>query len=86
MDDIVIEKYTTLSPDLYDDGESWRYFFPTSVCAGDSFSVGCDIRNGGSGDAGGFKARFYASTNTTISTSDYYIAEQSIGGVIWMLR
>ncbi|HDD24148.1 MAG TPA: trypsin-like serine protease, partial [Chloroflexi bacterium] len=71
-------------PDLYDDGEAYRSFSPTTVCAGvagQSFEIHCDIRNGGSGDAGPFKVKFYASTNTTITTYDYYIGTVNMSGI-----
>ncbi len=67
-------------PDLYDDGDTWNGFSPTTVAAGDSFSAWCDVRNGGTAAAGGFYVDFYASTNTIISTSDDLIGRVYVSG------
>jgi len=69
-------------PDLYDDGESYRSFSPTTITAtGQSFSVSCDVRNGGSSASGSFAVKFYASTNTAITTLDYYLGTVSMSGI-----
>jgi len=74
----------TGEPDLYDDGETWRWFSPQQVCAGvtgQSFEIHCDIRNGGNAASGPFKVRFYASENTYISEYDYYIGTVNMSGI-----
>jgi len=65
--------------DLFDRGESYRYFSPTSIMAGQNFTVGTDIQNSGGSHAYDFKIDFYASTNTTISTADYLLCSVNIG-------
>ena len=56
--------------DLYDRGATYSNFTPTTVVAGDAWSVNCDVRNGGTASAGGFYVDYYASADATISTSD----------------
>ena len=84
--------FTTLPPlalaDLFDDGESGRFFIssapiPTAIPYGvqTSFTVGTDIRNGGTTNAGTFRVNFYASTDTTISFSDYLIGGWTCGPI-----
>ena len=67
--------------DLYDDGEAGRSFSPTTVQAGDTFNISCDIRNGESDPSGTFVVKFYASTNTTISGSDHYIGSTAMSSI-----
>ncbi|KAG1654034.1 1,6-anhydro-N-acetylmuramyl-L-alanine amidase AmpD [Nymphon striatum] len=81
------DKYNTLTtwlgsdtaptdkPDLIDDGNLYSGFSPTSVSAGDSFSAYMDVRNIGTASSGGFYVTFYASTNTTITSGDYYLGQ-----------
>jgi len=75
---------TADEPDLYDAGEPWSGFWPQRVNEGQfgqSFSVYCDVRNGGSAAAGSFTVRFYASTDSSIGESDYYIGDVDISGL-----
>ncbi|MCK4626818.1 MAG: hypothetical protein KAV00_16015, partial [Phycisphaerae bacterium] len=71
----------TGQPDLYDDGDTWSDFSPTTVEAGDTWSAWMDVGNGGTVAAGGFYIDYYASTNTIISVSDYYLGRDYIPGV-----
>jgi len=60
--------------DLIDRGVSYAGYTPGSVTAGiTSFSVHNEIRNVGTASSGNYVVHYYASTNTFISTSDYYI-------------
>jgi V8-like Glu-specific endopeptidase len=60
--------------DLIDRGASYSSASPGSVTAGiTAFSVSNDIRNVGTAASGNYVVHYYASTNTYISTSDYYI-------------
>ena len=68
-------------PDLVDDGQTWSGFSPTAVCAGDSFSAWCDVRNVGTASSGSCWVSFYASTNTTISTGDYLIGNVLLSSI-----
>jgi hypothetical protein len=67
--------------DLYDDGESFRSFSPTTLAPGTPIDVSTDIRNGGDGAAGTFQVDFYASTNTIISIADTYLGSVTIGSI-----
>ena len=68
----------TSAPDLHDDGDLWSGFSPGTVEPGDAWSVWSDIRNDGGASSGGFYVNYYASTNTTISTLDYYLGQDYI--------
>jgi V8-like Glu-specific endopeptidase len=72
--------------DLIDDGLQWAGFSPTTVTPGESFMSYCDVRNVGTASAGGFDVCFYASTNTTITTSDHLIGSvylSSLSSFTW---
>jgi V8-like Glu-specific endopeptidase len=63
-------------PILIDDGQDFSGFSPKSVTQGEtSFSAWSDILNIGTAASGSFYVSYYASTNTTISTSDYLICK-----------
>jgi V8-like Glu-specific endopeptidase len=66
---------------LIDDGQAWSGFSPTTVRAGDSFNVWCDVRNIGTASSGGFYVAYYASTNNFISTYDYLICEDYVSSI-----
>ena len=74
--------WNSVEVDLYDDGEYYREFSPIDLCPFDSFEIHTDIRNGGTADSGAYVVRFYASTDTTITTSDYYIGEVAMSGTV----
>ncbi|KKN39428.1 hypothetical protein LCGC14_0743540 [marine sediment metagenome] len=60
--------------DLIDRGSLYSSYSPGSVTAGTTFfSVNNQIRNVGTASSGTYYVHYYASTNTYISTSDYYI-------------
>ena len=68
--------------DLVDDGQAYSGFSPTSVCAGQtSFHAWCDVRNIGTASSGGFYVTYYASTNTTITPSDYPIGSDYVSSI-----
>jgi hypothetical protein len=68
--------------DLIDDGQAWSGFTPTTVERGvTTLQVWCDVRNVGTAASGGFYVSYYASTNTTISTSDYLIATDYVSSI-----
>jgi len=81
VDEWIIWVYYIVPPDLYDDGQSYCGFSPNPVCTGQPFSVWCDVRNGGGSSSGGFYVDFYASTNTTITTSDYRICRVPMSSI-----
>ncbi len=62
--------------DLYDNGWEFHGWHLT----GEDLSIWCDVRNGGTADAGGFYIDYYASTNTTITTSDYLLGWKYVSG------
>jgi hypothetical protein len=68
--------------DLIDDGQAYSGFTPSTVTRGQtSFQAWCDIRNIGTASSGGFYVSYYASTNTVISTSDYFIGSDYLSSV-----
>jgi beta-lactam-binding protein with PASTA domain len=63
-------------PDLTECVDPDWYFSPQSVVAnqpGQSFQVKCSVTNNDYATAGAFRVGFYASSDTTIATSDYEI-------------
>jgi V8-like Glu-specific endopeptidase len=69
-------------PDLVDDGQSDSGFRPTTVTRGvTSFNVYCDVRNIGTAASGSFRVAYYASTDTTISTSDRLIGTDVVSSI-----
>jgi len=79
--DLFVQDLVTAEPDLQDDGDIYSSFSPTTVAAGDAWECHFDIRNDGDADAGGFYVDFYASTNTTITTLDYYLGYVYMSGI-----
>jgi hypothetical protein len=69
------------APDLYDEGEDYRSFSPMTIQGGQDLSISCDVRNGGTAYSGSFVVKFYASLDTSINTSDYYIGQKSMSGI-----
>ncbi|GEM_PF-3324354 len=67
--------------DLYDDGEAYRSLSPSTVVQGGLVHVSCDIRNGGTAASGAFDVDVYASTNTVITTADYYLGTVDLGSI-----
>ena len=67
-------------PDLYDLGEAYRSFDPRTVLAGQVFSAASEVANAGS-DSGEFHTKFYASTDTVITSEDYYLGESWHPGI-----
>ncbi len=68
--------------DLIDDGQSWSGFSPTMVRPGTtSFHAWSDVRNVGTAASGGFYVSYYASSNTTISTSDFLIGSAYVPSI-----
>ena len=60
--------------DLIDDGQAYSGFSPTTVDpGGTSFSVWNDVRNIGTLPTTAFNVKYYASVDTTITSSDYLI-------------
>jgi CARDB len=68
-------------PDLTDRGESYRSFSPTSVSAGDTLEIHCDISNIGNASSGTFRVWFYLSTDTSINTLDYALGEKWMSSI-----
>jgi V8-like Glu-specific endopeptidase len=68
--------------DLVDDGQDYAGFSPLEVKPGStSFQVWSDVRNMGTGSSGSFKVYYYASPNTTISTSDWGIGNFTLSSI-----
>jgi hypothetical protein len=71
-------------PDLCDKGEVHRSFSPQTVVLGkegQDFEVNCIIGNIGGASAGNFVVSFYLSSDTSISTSDYFLGDKTIFGL-----
>ena len=73
-----LDRSPTDKPDLIDDGNIYSGFSPASVSAGKSLSAYNDVRNIGTANSGGFYVSYYASRDTTITSSDYYL------GRVWV--
>jgi len=68
--------------DLIDDGQTLSGFTPTTVIRGQTnFQAWCDVRNIGTASSGGFDVSYYASTNTTITPSDYLIGTDYVSSI-----
>ena len=68
--------------DLCDGGEQSRSFAPTIVAAGQQFRIETSVSNSGQGSSWPFRVDFYASLDTSITTSDYLIGQTSFSKVI----
>ncbi|MEE4271727.1 MAG: pre-peptidase C-terminal domain-containing protein [Thermoanaerobaculales bacterium] len=69
-------------PDLVDDGQAWSGFSPSTVTRDiTSFSAWNDARNVGTASSGSFHVYFYASTDTIISESDYFIGSTFVPSI-----
>ena len=69
-------------PNLTDAGESYRDFSPQQVSGGyPGFTIQCRISNTGTVGSGSFKVRFYASTDTVITPSDYLLGKTAMAGI-----
>ncbi len=67
--------------DLLDDGQSFSGFSPTNVAPGESFLTWSDVRNVGTASSGGFYVTYYASSNTFISTGDYFLGNDYVSSI-----
>ncbi|MCB1133798.1 MAG: chitobiase/beta-hexosaminidase C-terminal domain-containing protein, partial [Verrucomicrobiae bacterium] len=67
--------------DLADDGETYQLVSPTTVKAGGTVSVRCDIANEGDDPCGAFDVSVYLSTNSSISTSDTFLGRVSMASI-----
>ena len=68
--------------DLIDDGETFSGFAPTAVRPdATGFQAWSDVRNVGTASSGGFYVSYYASANTTITTSDYFIGIDYVSSI-----
>jgi hypothetical protein len=82
-DNLGVNSYGTLAiavpgayPDLCDNGSASYWFSPTVISyVNQPFGVGFDLRNAGAATAGPFRVSFYASANTSITPSDYFLGE-----------
>ena len=81
-----------LQPNMRDRGLIYANFTPSTVkSTTSSFQVACDIQNTGIVETGIYSVSYYASTDTTITTSDYLIGAttastiraKSFGRVSW---
>lgn len=73
-----LDKAPTDKPDLIDDGNAYSGFSSTTVSSGEALSAHSDIRNIGTAKSGGFYVSYYASKDSIITTSDYYL------GKVWV--
>jgi len=68
-------------PDLIDDGNAFSGFSPTKISSGKSLSIHNDVRNIGTANSGSFYVSYYASKDTTISSSDYYLGRTKVSSI-----
>lgn len=71
----------TDKPDLIDDGNAFSGFSPSSLAPGESMSAFSDVRNIGAANSGSFKVSYYASSNTTITTSDHFLGQVTVSSI-----
>ncbi|MCC6740987.1 MAG: PPC domain-containing protein [Planctomycetia bacterium] len=64
--------------DLEDDG---GHYSDDTAIPGYHFDMGGDVRNDGDDWSGSFVVRFYASENSTISSSDYFLGSDWLGSI-----
>ncbi len=68
--------------DLVDDGNASSGFSPSTVTRDvTGYSAWNDTRNSGTASSGTFDVDFYASTNTIISTGDYFIGRAAVSSI-----
>ena len=68
--------------DLFDDGDAWSHFNPSTVVSpGTPFDAFFDIGNTGPAASGSFDVDFYASANTTITTGDYFLGRVTMPSI-----
>jgi V8-like Glu-specific endopeptidase len=81
-----------LQPNMRDRGLIYASFTPSMLrSSASTFQVACDIQNRGIVETGAYTVSYYASTDTTITTSDYLIGvtvapsitAKSFGRVSW---
>ena len=67
----------------YDDwfDTNFAYFSSSTVTPGDNITLRSITRNNGTATAGNFDVSFYASTNSIISTGDYFIGKANISSL-----
>lgn len=67
----------------YDDwfDTNFAYFSSSTVTPGDNITLRSVTRNNGTATAGNFDVSFYASTNSIISTGDYFIGKVNISSL-----
>lgn len=66
-------------PDYVDDG---FFYHPTTVVRGQThMSVGSDVRNIGTANPGSFWVDYFLSTDSNITTSDYYVCFATVSSV-----
>jgi V8-like Glu-specific endopeptidase len=71
-----------LQPNMRDRGLIYASFTPSTVkSTTSSFQVACDIQNRGIVETGIYSVSYYASTDTTITTSDYLIGVTSASSI-----
>ncbi len=69
-------------PDMKDRGSAYSGYNTGYVTPGvTSFTVFADIINKGTANTGTFTVRFYASTNTIISTADTYLGSDTVSSI-----
>ena len=69
------------SVDLRDDGDFWHFMSPTTVAAGEAFTLNFDIRNAGISQSPAYKIRLYLSSDNTITTGDLFLHELSMSAL-----
>jgi len=82
IDAVLLEGTPTDYANLIDEGQAWSGFSPTPVMPGVSdFSVWSGTRNIGTIASGDFSVSYYASSDQTISDSDYLIGTVSVSSI-----
>ncbi|MBN1808054.1 MAG: PD40 domain-containing protein [Planctomycetes bacterium] len=69
-------------PDLMDSDSGLEELIPDPIVFwGQGFQALCRVGNNSATEAGAFTVKLYASTNTVITTSDYYLGQVNVAGL-----
>ncbi len=76
-----LDKAPKDKPDLGNDENAHSSFSPTKLSSGKSINVKHVVRNMGTAKSGTFYISYYASTDKTISKSDYYLGRKKLSAI-----
>ncbi|MBN1507440.1 MAG: hypothetical protein JW955_11370 [Sedimentisphaerales bacterium] len=78
---LLYDERPTIWPDLVDGGEATRRFAPTTIAPGQPFEIETQILNRGGYRCRAFHVDYYASADTSITTSDCLLGRQDYSSI-----